>query len=162
MRLGKAAAAVALFFGLATVVSAAPTGTRAVPARKKHHHLHHVHGVVVSVQYDKAKGHRVIQVKAQHHHHAKQAKHAAAAVSGKNRQNGVMTFRVNERTKFQIEIHNKGRVVRQPANFGDIRTGEHVRVTFDARQHAREVDIFVHQHNKKLPPAQKPPLKKPK
>ncbi len=163
MRLKRTTLALALFFGLTTVASAAQRGTKALPAQKKHSQLHQVHGVVVSVEHDKMKDHGEINVKVQRKQHKKTAK-TAAATSKKKHHHGIMTFKVNRHTKFEKVIHSQGKVQRHPAHFGDLRPGEHVRVAFDSQHHALKVEIIVH-HGKKLTPtpapAKGPPLKKP-
>ncbi len=160
MRLPRMALALAAFFGLTTVVSAASKGTKAIPAAKKHHHLHHVHGVVVSVHHDMVKGHGEIKVKVHHHHHKKLAKSASAtATTKKKHHHGIMTFHVTHTTKVERVVHSLGTVHRHKNHFGDVHQGEHVRVAFNHHHHAHEVDILVHQHKKLTTP--KPPLKKP-
>jgi hypothetical protein len=159
MRLGRMAFAVAMFFGLTTAAAAAQKGTKAIPVTKKHQHQHHVHGVVASVHYDKAKGQGEIKVKVRDRYPKKKSTSAAAAATPKkNQHRGVVTFHVNHHTKFEKVVHSQGKVHRHKAHFGDVRPGEHVYVAFGAKHHATEVDILVHQHNKKLTPT-KPPLK---
>jgi len=158
--------ALALCFGLTSVATAAPTGTKALTATKKPHHHHQLRGVVVSVHHDKVSSHGEIKVKVHHPHHKKLAKSAAAAASSKKKHHhGVVTVHVNGATKFERVVHNQGKVHRHSATFADVHKGEHVHVALHSGQnhHAKEVDIVVRHHNKKLtPPAvkKKPLLKK--
>jgi hypothetical protein len=164
MRLRYTTLTLALLLGITTAAAAAQQGTKGLAARKKHPQLHHVHGVVVAVEHDKMKGHGEIKVKVQRKHHKKAAKTAAAVASPKKKHQSVMTFKVGPHTKFERVIHSQGKVHRQKAQFGEVRPGEHVRVAFNSQHHAVEVEIIVHQRNKKLTPtvapAKRPPLKK--
>jgi hypothetical protein len=166
MRLGRTTLALAVFFGLTSAASAAQKGTKALSVKAKQQHLHHVHGVVVSVEHDTMKGHGTIKVKVQQKHPKKAAKTAAAAAtSKKKRHDGMMTFKVGQLTKFDEVIHSQGRVQRQKARFADVRPGESVRVAFNSQHDALEVEVIVHRAKKltpATPPAKKPPLKKPK
>jgi hypothetical protein len=164
MQLGRFTLALAVAFGLTTAATAAPPkGTKAIPVAKKHHHLHHIHGVVVAVQQSlTTRGHGEIQVKVHHKHHKKTAKSAAAAaVAKKPHHTGIMTFHVHTTTKFAKVVLSQGKVHRHPASLGEVKKGSHVGVYFNKLHHAKHVTIIVHHHNKKVTPTitKKPPLK---
>jgi len=149
----------ALVLGFA-LPSQAATGTKAVPSKKKHPG-HTVKGVVVEVHHDKAKGHGEIKIKVHQKSRAKKNSTSAAAAASKKKKTGdhVVTVHVNLATKFEKVVHHQGTVQRHKAGFAGVHKGEHVHVHVGARnQHAKEVDIVVHQH-KTAPPT--PPAKKP-
>ena len=157
--LARTALVLMSIFGLTAVVAAAPAGTRTIPTTKKHHHLHHIHGVVVAVRHDQKTGYGEIKVKVHHHHHKKLAKTAAAAATTKKKHHhGIVTLHVTQTTKFARVVHSQGLVQRHKTHFGDLHKGEHVHVAFNSQHHAKEVDIIVHHHKKLTTP--KPPLKK--
>ena len=125
MRLSRIILALALCFGTASFATAAPTGTKATTAKKKPHHPHHLHGVVVAVHHDKVSGHGEIKVKVHHHHHKKKATTAAAAATSKKKHHhGIVTVHVTSATTFAKVIHSQGKVHRHKAHFSDVHKGD--------------------------------------
>jgi hypothetical protein len=163
MSLRRTSFALAVFLGLAAVAAAAPEGTKAVKPTTKAPQHQHLHGVVVEVHHDKAKGTGEIKIKVAHHHKKKTAKSAAAAATpSKKKHHDIVTVHVTGATKFEKVIHSQGKAHRHKVSFADVHKDEHVRVVLSGEHHAREVDIEVHMHNKKVALPKTPPVLKPK
>ena len=167
MRLIRGLMVVGLSLALAMPSLAAPAARKAnnstkATVKKTKHHQHLVRGTVVSVQHGQ-NGHGTIKVKVAHHHHSHKAVSARASTR-RHLHHDIVTFHVNQHTKFVFTTHRKGKDHHQPASFSAVHKGEQVRTHVGHHHLARKVEILNGQQPKttvaKKTPTKKTPTKK--